>query len=369
MNATVVRGVGEALTPIAIVFGAVSLFEAMKLTPVLDWMRSTLKRFSQGNKAGELFLIAWSFSYLIEGCSGFGTPTALSAPLLCELGYEPLEAVVTCLIMNTLATPFGAAGTPIWFGLDIRGFDDDDFVTIGFWAQLVCFSAAHFVPLAAVASTFAALPRKELPRHLLVSLACIYSCSLTSLVISYFSAELPTLLGGFIGLIISGLIVKATSSSTTESKCKADEEDNDASSQRIELAQRDSDFMETSSRREPTLVALSMDEITSSRRGVRPAQDSDEAANDAADDAPNQPLWKFIFPISMVVFFLTLTRAPYLDIKDELRSKHPRATVRLGSFGEFYVSTAVVVGLEDIFRESVSTSFDVLSVAPKRRPE
>lgn len=322
-NATVIKGVGEAATPIAIVFGAIALFESMKLTPVLDWTRMMLKKLSQGNKAGELFLIAWAFSYLIEGCSGFGTPTALSAPLLCELGYDPLDAVVTCLIMNTLATPFGAAGTPIWFGFDNLGFDDDDFITIGFWAQVVCFAAAHVVPFVAVGATLAAQPRSDRVRNLCVALACIYSCSLTSLVISFFSSELPTLLGGFVGLLISAAIVRAASKPKQPKPLEGDE------ASRVELAG-------------------SADTTTSSCEQL------------VEDEEPQWPLWKYAFPISMVVFFLTLTRAPYLDIKDELRSKHPRASMRLGSLGEVYVSTAVVVGLEDIFREPVATSFDVL---------
>jgi lactate permease len=61
-------------------------------------------------------LVGWCFTYLVEGVSGFGTPTALAAPILSSLGIDPLDSIVVCLIFNTLQTPFGAVGTPIWFG-------------------------------------------------------------------------------------------------------------------------------------------------------------------------------------------------------------------------------------------------------------
>ncbi len=64
----------------------------------------------------------WKPSLLqLQGASGFGTPVALAAPMLSSLGHDPLLTVVCLLIMNTLATQFGAVGTPIWFGFGELG--------------------------------------------------------------------------------------------------------------------------------------------------------------------------------------------------------------------------------------------------------
>ena len=41
--------------------------------------------------------------------------------MLSSLGHDPLLTVVCLLIMNTLATQFGAVGTPIWFGFGELG--------------------------------------------------------------------------------------------------------------------------------------------------------------------------------------------------------------------------------------------------------
>lgn len=59
--------------------------------------------------------------FLPSGASGFGTPVALSAPMLSSLGHAPIPSVACLLIMNTLATQFGAVGTPIWFGFGDLG--------------------------------------------------------------------------------------------------------------------------------------------------------------------------------------------------------------------------------------------------------
>lgn len=282
------------------------------------------RSFSRGNQTAEVFLIGWAFAYLIEGCSGFGTPTALAAPLLVEIGYPKEATVIACLIFNTLATPFGAAGTPIWFGLDNLA-DDDKLITVGFWAQCVCFTAAHVIPVWAATNL---VPLRNQLKNLTTLLVCIYSCAGLSLAVSYFSYELPTLLGGGIGLVVSALFVKAT---------------NNPHVQRVLDSMRRSH----SSREEVRDVEMS-------REGdlVKTPRDKEFA----------EPTWKYVFPLGAVVFYLTLTRFPIIDIKDELKSERPRAEVRLGSLGEGWVSSAVVIGLSDIFREPVTTTFELLYV-------
>jgi len=130
-NAAVLAGVFDAITPMSIVFGAIFLFQTMHYTKCLPWIIDKMKALSGGHPVAEVMLVAWAFSYLVEGASGFGTPTALAAPMLAELGHDGISTVVCCLIMNTLATPFGAVGTPIWFGFSGLGLTEDDFVTIG----------------------------------------------------------------------------------------------------------------------------------------------------------------------------------------------------------------------------------------------
>uniref|UniRef100_A0A7S3JXS0 Lactate permease n=1 Tax=Aureoumbra lagunensis TaxID=44058 RepID=A0A7S3JXS0_9STRA len=396
INASVIKGLGDSLTTICIVFGAICLFEMLKMTGALDWLTGKLRSFSRGNQTAEVMLIAWAFAYLVEGASGFGTPTALAAPLLIEMGYEAKATVACCLVMNTLATPFGAAGTPIWFGLDNLGIDDANLEKIGFWAQVISFTAAHVVPVMAAMHL---VPISILQKQIVTLYICIYACSGIALAIATFSYELPTLLGGGIGLVLASFYVKTTNTPDLD-EIKDSVRRSIGSSSRSKI--RRSDFLsETSTREEapsnhqgenkrsevntesfeekaPDYFTESEDnevefidletrttnnDASENISSTRKSASSSLRKDNSSSSRQKQPTWKYLFPLGMVVFYLTLTRFPIIDIKDELKSQHPRLEFRLGSFGEFWISSALVVGLSEIFRDPTkSTTFEIAYV-------
>src|SRR4029078_329042 len=61
----------------------------------------------------QVILIAFSFGAFFEGAAGFGTPVAVTAAILIQLGFKPLAASGLSLIANTAPVAFGALGTPI----------------------------------------------------------------------------------------------------------------------------------------------------------------------------------------------------------------------------------------------------------------
>src|SRR4029078_2508338 len=61
----------------------------------------------------QVILIAFSFGAFFEGAAGFGTPVAVTAAILMQLGFKPLQAAGLSLIANTAPVAFGALGTPI----------------------------------------------------------------------------------------------------------------------------------------------------------------------------------------------------------------------------------------------------------------
>jgi lactate permease len=63
-------------------------------------------------------IIAWLFGALMEAVAGFGTPAAICVPLLVGLGFPPLAAVVSGMIIQSTPVSFGAAGTPILIGVN-----------------------------------------------------------------------------------------------------------------------------------------------------------------------------------------------------------------------------------------------------------
>ena len=104
--ACVILGLHEALTPLTIMAGAITLFETMEATQCLPYMMREMKALTAGHPVAECMLL-FAFGYLVEGASGFGTPVALGAPMLVSTGHPALESVVIMLLFNTFATVWG----------------------------------------------------------------------------------------------------------------------------------------------------------------------------------------------------------------------------------------------------------------------
>ncbi|MGI8967041.1 MAG: L-lactate permease, partial [Limisphaerales bacterium] len=71
----------------------------------------------------QVILIAFSFGAFFEGAAGFGTPVAITAAILMQLGFKPLAASGLSLIANTAPVAFGALGTPIIALAAVTGID------------------------------------------------------------------------------------------------------------------------------------------------------------------------------------------------------------------------------------------------------
>ena len=55
----------------------------------------------------------WGFGGLLEAMAGFGTAVAIPAAILISLGFKPIFSATVSLIANSVATAFGAIGTPV----------------------------------------------------------------------------------------------------------------------------------------------------------------------------------------------------------------------------------------------------------------
>ncbi|KAF8068175.1 hypothetical protein HT031_001861 [Scenedesmus sp. PABB004] len=203
--ACLLAGLLEALTPLSIIAGAILLFQTMHETMCLPWMMGQIKSLSAGHPVAEVMLIGFCFAYLVEGASGFGTPVALAAPMLASLGHAPIPTVCSLLIFNTLATQFGAVGTPIWFGFGDLQLSDANLQLTGLKASiLVGACALVIVPLAA---SFL-VPLRELARNGVFVLLSIASAVAPALAISLFSYEFPSLIGGLASVLLTGVLVR-----------------------------------------------------------------------------------------------------------------------------------------------------------------
>ncbi|CEM32465.1 unnamed protein product [Vitrella brassicaformis CCMP3155] len=216
LNAAVVKGLLEPMTPVSIIFGAMMLFRTMSETRCMTWMVRMLKSLSEQHPIAEVMLIGWAFGYVVEGASGFGTPTALAAPILAELGHDPVKSIVCCLIMNGVPNVFGAVGTPVWFGFStVTGIDpelnpdqDEDVLPV------VARKTQTLVMLCSVVVPFIAcsvlVPRAVCIKNLGFIVASSLACTVTSYCFAWGPAplfEFGSLVGGIVGFCITVALI------------------------------------------------------------------------------------------------------------------------------------------------------------------
>jgi lactate permease len=113
---SLIKGVLVASDIFVIVAGAIFFLEILTKTKIIDHISYYLESFSKDYRI-QVILMAWFFENFIEGTAGFGTPSALVAPILISLGIQPFVSVVIALLGNSASVVFGAAGTPIRVGL------------------------------------------------------------------------------------------------------------------------------------------------------------------------------------------------------------------------------------------------------------
>lgn len=106
-------GATKAITPILIIIlMAIFSYNVLLKTGKMEIIKQQFSSISS-DKSIQVLLLTWGFGGLLEAMAGFGTAVAIPAAILISLGYKPLFSAVVCLIANSVATAFGAIGTPV----------------------------------------------------------------------------------------------------------------------------------------------------------------------------------------------------------------------------------------------------------------
>jgi len=122
--ATVGYGAAYGLFPIGwIILNLIFLYQLTVNKGLFEVLRSHLATLAPDPRV-QLILIAFSFGAFFEGAAGFGTPVAVTAAILIQLGFKPLPACGLSLIANTAPVAFGALGTPIIALSKVTGIDE-----------------------------------------------------------------------------------------------------------------------------------------------------------------------------------------------------------------------------------------------------
>lgn len=121
--ATSVYGAAYGLFPIGwIILNLIFLYQLTVKKGLFEVLRSNLATLAPDPRI-QVILIAFCFGAFFEGAAGFGTPVAVTAAILMQLGFKPLQACGLSLIANTAPVAFGALGTPIIALSGVTGID------------------------------------------------------------------------------------------------------------------------------------------------------------------------------------------------------------------------------------------------------
>ncbi len=121
--ATTIYGAAYGLFPIGwIILNLIFLYRLTVEKGLFVVLRNSLAALAPDPRI-QLILVAFSFGAFFEGAAGFGTPVAVTAAILMQLGFKPLAASGLSLIANTAPVAFGALGTPILALSAVTGLD------------------------------------------------------------------------------------------------------------------------------------------------------------------------------------------------------------------------------------------------------
>ncbi len=298
LHAGIISGVLSAWTPILVIWGAILLFQTLEVSGALKTIRDWLGTLAE-HRVEQIMLVGWAFSFFIEGVSGFGTPAALAAPILVGFGFNPLRAVILCLVLNSVPVSFGAVGTPTWFGLGTLGLSADELLVIGERTAIIHFFAGLVIPFLALRFL---LSWQEIRKNWIFILLSILSCTIPYLFLATWNIEFPSIIGGAVGLITTLLLAKYN-------------------------------------------IGLMRDNINPSRKKFEVKK-----------------LLLAFSPLMFVVGILILTRVESLGLKSILTSAVPSWNIFREGMGTFFISPSLVIGLENIFGTAQSWSHAVLYV-------
>lgn len=210
---SIIYGFLKAIFPILIIIiMAIFSYNVLVHTGKMEIIKEQFSSISS-DKCIQVLLLTWGFGGLLEGMAGFGTAVAIPAAILISLGFKPVFSAVASLIANSVATGFGAVGTPVKVLAEQAGVHDIQ--TLSTQVVLQLSPLMILIPFVLV---FMTDPRiKAIPKHILISVI-VGSVSLITQYFAarYMGAETPAILGSIASIIT--IIIYAKVTATKEDK-------------------------------------------------------------------------------------------------------------------------------------------------------
>ena len=199
-------GALKAVSPILIIIVmAIFSYNVLLKTRKMEIIKQQFTSIST-DKSIQVLLLTWGFGGLLEAMAGFGTAVAIPAAILISLGFKPVFSAVVSLIANSVATAFGAIGTPVLVlaketSLDVQNLSTNVVLQLSVLMFLI--------PLVLLFLTDPKL--KSLPKNLFLALL-VGGVPLTSqyMAARYMGAESPAIIGSILSIIVIVIYGKLT---------------------------------------------------------------------------------------------------------------------------------------------------------------
>jgi lactate permease len=114
--AATIQGMFLTFDLLFIIFGALLLLHTLERSGGVAAIRRSFHGVSDDRRI-QVVIVCWLFGSFIEGAAGFGTPAAVTAPLMVALGFPAAAAVMLGMMVQSTAVTFGAVGTPVLVGV------------------------------------------------------------------------------------------------------------------------------------------------------------------------------------------------------------------------------------------------------------
>lgn len=191
-------GALKAISPILIIIlMAIFSYNILLHTRKMEVIKQQFTSISS-DKTVQVLLLTWGFGGLLEAMAGFGTAVAIPAAILISLGFKPIFSAVVSLIANSVATAFGAIGTPVLVlaketNLDVLHLSSNIVLQLSVLMFLIPFILLFLTD-----------PKvKSLPRNLFLALL-VGGVSFAGQFVAarYMGAESPAIIGSILSIIV-----------------------------------------------------------------------------------------------------------------------------------------------------------------------
>ena len=202
-----VYGALKAVSPILIIIlMAIFSYNVLLKTEKMEIIKQQFSSIST-DKSIQVLLLTWGFGGLLEAMAGFGTAVAIPAAILISLGFKPIFSATVSLIANSVATAFGAIGTPV---LVLAKETNLDVQVLSTNVVLQLSVLMFLIPLVLLFLTDPKI--KSLPKNLFLALL-VGAVSLGSQYVAarYMGAESPAIIGSILSIVVIVIYGKLTS--------------------------------------------------------------------------------------------------------------------------------------------------------------